>query len=47
MVFWHHNAGLLLHLSANAGRLQYSVQINAKSRKPCCLGRETQCCQNL
>jgi len=47
MVFSHQNASWMLYLSANAGRLRYSVQISAKSRTPCCLGRETQCCQNL
>jgi len=47
MVFWHQNTSLLLYLSANAGRLRKSVHISAKSWTPCCLGRETQCCQNL
>jgi len=35
------------YLSANASRLWKSLQISAKSAMPCCLGRETQCCQNL
>jgi len=43
----HQNTSLLLYISVNAGRLQKSAHISAKSWMLCCLGRETQCCQNL